>query len=183
MAGHSCPHQEPERRIRNSDHGVLSAEPPATARAPGKPGDFDFLAGEWRIHHRFFKAETNAWEEFEGEATCWTILAGAGSVEDLRIPARNFHGMGLRLLDIEKRVWNDHWVNAKSGVMTTPGTAGYFENGAGIFISEEIDGEVPIQVRGVWDRITKTSCRWYQGVSRDGGKSWNDTWFMEWTRA
>jgi hypothetical protein len=40
------------------------------------------------------------------------ILAGVGSVEELRIPARNFSGMGLRLLDLEKKVWADHWVNA-----------------------------------------------------------------------
>jgi hypothetical protein len=34
----------------------------------------------------------------------------------------------------------------------------------------------------VWDRITPKSCRWFQGVSRDGGKSWDDGWFMDWTR-
>lgn len=46
--------------------------------------------------------------------------AGIGSVEELRIPARNFSGMGLRLLDVERRLWADHWVNARSGVLTPP---------------------------------------------------------------
>lgn len=165
---------------------VAAAKPPeAAAEAPyGKPGDFDFLAGEWKIHHRRLKTPgSDDWDVFEGEATCWTILAGLGSVEELRIPARNFSGMGLRLLDVEKREWSDFWVNAKSGVLTTPGTTGVFVDGAGTFVADDVDGDTPIKVRGVWDRITPTSCRWHQAVSRDGGKTWEGQWFMDWTRA
>ena len=155
----------------------------ATTPPAGKPGDFNFLAGEWKIRHRRLKdAASQDWDEFEGEATCFTILQGAGSVEELRIPARNFSGMGLRLLDVKAAVWNDFWVNAKSGVLTTPGTTGYFENGEGIFTADEVDGDTPIKVRGVWDRIMPTSCRWHQAVSRDGGKSWQGNWFMDWQR-
>lgn len=159
----------------------------ATAAAgptPGKPGDFNFLAGVWKISHRRLKASGGKdWDVFQGEATCWTILGGVGSVEELRIPARDFSGMGLRLLDVEKRVWSDFWVNGKSGVLATPGMTGSFEDGAGIFIADDVDGERPIKVRGVWDRITPTSCRWHQAVSRDGGKAWEENWFMDWVRA
>src|SRR5262245_59843039 len=73
---------------------------------PGRPGDFNFLAGEWRISHRQLQGATK-WDEFHGEATCWTILGGVGSVEELRIPARNFSGMALRLLDVQNRTWSD----------------------------------------------------------------------------
>mgnify|MGYP003435223711 FL=1 len=157
---------------------AASAEPP-----PGKPGDFDFLAGEWKIKHRRLKTPGgDDWDEFEGEATCWTILAGVGSVEELRIPARNFSGMGLRLLDVEKRVWSDFWVNAKSGVLTAPGMPGHFIGGEGIFIVDDMDGDKPMKVRGVWDRITPTSCRWSQALSYDDGMTWQDTWLMDWTR-
>jgi hypothetical protein len=150
---------------------------------PGKPGDFDFLAGNWNISHRRKKPpDDKEWDEFTGEATCWTILGGVGSVEELRIPARGFSGMGLRLLDVEKRVWNDFWVNAKSGVLTPPGMPGYFENGAGIFTADDMDGEKPIKVRGVWDQITPKSCRWFQALSRDGGKTWEQNWVMQWVR-
>lgn len=72
---------------------------------PGKPGDFDFLTGEWRIHHWQPKKDSTGWIEFDGEATVHGILAGIGSVEELRIPAKDFSGMGLRLLDAEKKVW------------------------------------------------------------------------------
>ena len=152
--------------------------------APGRPGEFDFLAGEWRIRHRRLKsAATGEWDEFDGEATCWTILGGVGSVEELRIPARDFSGMGLRLLDRETRVWSDFWVNAKSGVLGAAGLTGGFVDGAGVFTAEDTDDGKPIVVRGVWDEITPTSCRWRQGMSRDGGATWDDNWIMHWRRA
>lgn len=154
---------------------------PATP-TPGKPGDFDFLAGEWRIRHRRRPLPGAEWDQFDGEATCWTILGGVGSVEELRIPARNFSGMGLRMLDVEKRVWSDHWVNAKSGVVTAPGQTGSFEDGAGIFFSEEEHDGKKLIYAGIWDRITPTGCRWRQAASEDGGKSWEQSWIMDWTR-
>lgn len=164
------------------DNEVAAAGGGATSSPrPGKLGEFDFLAGEWRISHRRLKAPGD-WDVFNGEATCWTILGGVGSIEELRIPERNFSGMGLRLLDLEKHVWNDFWVNAKSGVLAPPGQTGAFENGVGTFGADDMDGDQPIKVRGVWDRITATSCRWRQGVSRDGGRTWEDNWFMDWTR-
>ncbi len=66
----------------------------------GQPGEFDFLIGDWKIKNRRLKGP-NQWDEFEGESTCWSVLNGVGSIEELRIPARNFFGMGLRLLDRE----------------------------------------------------------------------------------
>ena len=167
---------------------LAGLDTPAVAAAAqptqGKAGDFNFLAGEWKIRHRKVKTPgKDDWEEFDGEATCWTILGGVGSVEELRIPQRNFSGMGLRLLDVEKRIWSDFWVNSRSGVLTTPGTTGAFVNGVGTFIADDVDGDHPIKVRGVWDRITPRSCRWHQGLSRDGGKTWQEDWFMDWMRA
>lgn len=147
-----------------------------------KPGDFDFLAGQWKIDHRRLPSPGQAWDVFTGEATCWTILNGAGSVEELRIPERNFFGMGLRLLEAKREAWIDYWVNARDGALTPPGMAGGFRDGAGIFEADDADGDVPIKVRGVWDRITSASCRWHQAISRDGGATWEENWVMEWKR-
>lgn len=144
------------------------------------PGDFDFLAGEWAIANRRLK--DGAWDEFGSEATVWSILGGVGSIEELRIPARDFSGSGIRLLDMERRLWADFWVNAKSGVLTPPPMWGGFANGVGTWISDDVDGETPIKVRGVWDEITPTSCRWRQSVSRDAGASFVDNWIMQWKR-
>lgn len=155
--------------------------PLPTTPTPGKPGDFDFLTGEWRIHQR--SIVNGEWLEYEGEASVHALLAGICSVEELRIPARNFSGMGLRLLDVENRVWSDHWVNARSGVVTTPGQTGSFENGAGIFVTDDVDNGQPVKYAGVWDNITPASCRWRQATSRDGGQTWDQNWIMEWRRA
>ena len=166
-------HSEDEARIP-----LLPAMP-----TPGKAGDFNFLAGEWRIANRRWLPDQARWDLFPGEATCWTILGGVGSVEELRIPAKNFSGMGLRLLDVEKSVWSDHWVNAKSGVVSVPGQTGSFENGAGIFSSSDTDDTGPYVAVGIWDLITPNTCRWRQAVSRDAQASWQIDWVMHWTRA
>lgn len=159
--------------------------PPIPANpSSGKPGDFNFLAGEWRITHLQRRPGAATWDEFSGEATCWTILGGVGSVEELRIPARDFSGMGLRLLDVDKKVWSDFWVNARSGVLAAPGQTGSFEYGVGIFVSDELDNDgKPIKAGGLWDQITPTACRWRQVISRDGGATWDHTWVMQWRRA
>ena len=149
--------------------------------ATGKPGDFDFLSGNWKIKNRQRKGD--GWDEFDGESTVHGILAGIASIEELRIPAKNFSGMGLRLLDVERKLWADFWVNSKSGVLSPPPSWGSFVDGVGIWDSDAVDGDKPIIVRGAWDQITPTSCRWYRAVSRDGGKTWAENWIMHWTRA
>lgn len=153
----------------------------AAGQAPGTAQDFDFLAGEWRIANRRLKAP-GEWDEFPGEATVTRWLDGMVSLEELRIPARGFAGMGLRVLDAKERIWRDIWMNAKQGVVQGPGMSGYFQDGAGIFESADEDQGQPIIVRGVWDQIRPRSCRWQQSVSRDGGKSWALNWEMQWTR-
>lgn len=157
--------------------------PGAPQHPPAKPGDFDFLAGEWRIENRRLAPGTDMWDAFPGEATCWTILAGAGSVEELRIPARQFSGIGLRLIDRARGVWIDHWVNAASGVVSLPGQQGGFcAGGVGTFFGEWVDAGQTILVRGIWDEITPTSHRWRQATSRDKGATWQDNWIMHWRR-
>lgn len=169
---------------------TASAAPGSPAAAPagalpalptGRPGDFDFLDGEWKIDNRRWK--DGAWDRFEGEASVRSILGGQVSIEELRIPARQFSGMGLRLLDVERRLWADFWVNARSGVLGGEPAWGSFVDGVGRWDSDDRDGDQAIIVRGVWDQVTRGSCRWYQATSRDGGRTWQDNWVMHWSRA
>ena len=154
------------------------------ARPAGKAGDFDFLSGQWTIRQRRRTAmDPDVWDHFEGEATCWSILNGIASIEELRIPARNFSGMGLRLPNQTTQVWSDFWMNGKAGVLMVPGTMGYFDDGVGVFVSEQLAEGKPMLVRGMWDNISSSTCRWQQATSDDGGESWATNWVMDWTRA
>jgi hypothetical protein len=159
-----------------SAHAEAAAGPAPT----GQPGDFNFLSGQWKIQQK--RRKDGTWDHFEGEATVYGILNGVVSVEELRIPSRNFSGMGLRILDRPRKLWADYWVNSQSGVLTPPPTWGSFVAGVGIWDSDDTEGEKPITVRGAWDQITPTSCRWYQAVSSDNGKTWQDNWVMNWRR-
>lgn len=149
--------------------------------APARPGEFDFLNGHWTIANRRLRAPGD-WDVFEGEATCWSILGGVASVEELRIPARDFSGMGLRTLDAANGVWLDYWMNSKTGVPASAGTPGRFVGGVGNFDASDTEDGRPVIYRGCWDQITASSCRWRQGASRDGGATWDWNWIMEWTR-
>ena len=153
---------------------------PARLVASGKAGDFDFLSGDWHIKHR--RLVDNKWDSFEGEATVYGILGGIASVEELRIPSRNFSGMGLRMLDVDRKLWADYWGSSKNGILNSP-SWGSFTNGVGTWDSSEVDGTKPTIVRGMWDQITPDSCRWTQAISGDDGKTWSENWIMHWKRA
>lgn len=142
--------------------------------------DFDFLTGAWAISNRR-RLPSGEWDEFPGEATVWSALDGLASIEELRIPARDFAGMGVRVFNLETDRWADHWVSGRIGVVGEPMT-GTFADGVGTFTAEDDEDGVRVLARSVWDAITPTSCRWHQATSRDGGASWDVGWSMEWRR-
>lgn len=145
-------------------------------------GDFDFLAGEWKIRHLRLKDGTKAdWQRFDSGATVHKVLGGMGSIEELRKPDGSYMGMGVRMWLPEQKKWADHWTGAGNGVVNPP-QLGEFIDGEGVFISEETVDGTKWLYRGVWDRITPTGCRWHQSSSNDGGKTWEWNWWMEWTR-
>lgn len=160
-----------------------SYEPSGKGNVTGEGiGDFDFLAGEWKIRHkRLIGGTKDEWLYFESGATVHRVLHGMGSIEELRNADGSDMGMGIRIWLPEQEKWADHWTSAGNGVVNAP-QLGEFIDGEGVFISkEEVDG-VKWQYRGVWDRITTESCRWHQSASKDGGNSWEWNWWMEWTR-
>jgi hypothetical protein len=164
-----------------NDTDYTSAGKPGKITGKGV-GDFDFLAGEWKIAHRRLKdGTTDVWEESVSGATVHRVLDGMGSIEELRAPSGKFMGMGIRVWLPQDKKWADHWTGAHNGVVNPP-QKGEFIDGEGVFISdEEVDG-VKWLYRGVWDKITPTSCRWHQSSSKDGGKTWEWNWWMDWTR-
>jgi hypothetical protein len=145
-------------------------------------GDFDFLDGNWSIRHRKLRSDQGQeWIEFSSSATVHNMLGGLGSIEELRNSDGSFLGMGVRVWLAETKVWADHWTSAANGVVNPP-QMGKFIDGEGIFVSEETVDGVHWIYRGVWDRITARSCRWHQSSSKDKGRTWAWSWWMEWTR-
>ena len=161
--------------------GAAPASVKGTVTGKGA-GDFDFLTGEWKIANRRLKdGSADIWEEFPGAATVIGMMGGQASLEELRIPADKFRGMGVRVWRPKEKMWADHWTGSYDGVVNAP-QLGQFIDGEGIFISDETVDGVAWKYRGVWDRITPKSCRWHQSSSKDGGKSWDWNWTMDWTR-
>ena len=166
---------------------LLSCTARAAAAAPASavPGndDFGFLTGDWKIVYRALKTPGGSeWSAIESKAKVHAVQGGLGSIEQLSVPASRFLGMGVRVFNVDKGLWADHWVSAQNGVVNPP-MMGSFKDGVGTFTIDDTDDGKPVIWRGTWDRITPTSCRWWQSTSRDGGKTWVDNTFMDWTRA
>jgi hypothetical protein len=67
--------------------------------------------------------------------------------------------------------------------VVNPPQIGTFSGGAALFVADDEDNGRSIKIRAVWDMITQTSCRRYQSMSKDQGKTWDWNWWMEWTPA
>jgi hypothetical protein len=173
---------------------VTAAEP----SHPAKPAqdanlsglhDFDFLVGQWRVHHRQLKARlagSHEWTEFEGSLVTRRLMDGWANVGDnvFNMPGGEVRGVGLRSYDPKTGQWSVWWLDGRdpSADLGAP-TKGRFQNGVGIFYSDERYRGKPIRVRVTWSRITSTSAHWEQAFSADGGKSWETNWTSDFTRS
>jgi hypothetical protein len=92
--------------------GLLAALAPAQSAEPApKPAQasinlsgthgFDFLVGEWRVHHRRISAVSKKWGEFEGTFSHRLLMDGAANIEEhtLGSPEGAYHAVGLRSYD------------------------------------------------------------------------------------
>lgn len=146
--------------------------------------DFDFLAGHWDIRNRRLKQRwvgSQEWDEFAATSKIQPVLGGIGNVDEFKAPSQGFGGLTLRLYQPATRQWSLYWANSRDGVLQPP-VHGHFVNGAGTFYGDDVDADKPIRVRYIWSRITKTSARWEQAFSADGGKTWETNWIMDFTR-
>ncbi len=150
--------------------------------------DFDFLVGEWRVHHKKLKERllnSNDWVEFEGTCKMHQLMNGAANVDDnvLFVPGGEYRGVGLRAYDPKTAEWAIWWVDSRNphGEVDPP-VKGHFENGVGTFYADDTLRGIKVRVRFVWSYITKTTARWEQAYSPDGGKTWETNWTMEFKR-
>jgi hypothetical protein len=155
-----------------------------TASLPsGGAQGFDFLSGDWRVHHRRISARTKTWVEFDGTLSHRPLMNGSANVEEyvLDSPDGAYRALNLRAYDQKADRWSIWWLDQRypEGPIGPPPAQGRFEHGVGTFYSDyEQDGK-PMLGRLMWSDITPNSARWQQATSADGGKTWTPNWFMD----
>src|SRR5262245_44428700 len=87
--------------------------------APNLSGlrDFDFLVGEWRVHHRVMRADgAQKWREFDGTASNRALMEGWANVEDHRFdkPTGVSRGVALRAYDPQTAQWAIWWIDGRA---------------------------------------------------------------------
>jgi len=173
---------------------AFACSPPAAATAPDAPKaaedlsglhDFDFVMGDWRVHHRLISAKTRQWIEFDGTMSTRKIMEGFGNVEDnvLDSPNGRYRAAGMRAYDPKTGSWAIWWVDGRDphGAIDPP-VKGRFDNGVGRFYSDGMVNGKPVRTRYQWSHADADHAHWEQASSSDGGKTWETNWTMEFTR-
>jgi hypothetical protein len=150
--------------------------------------DFDFLAGEWRTHHRRLKdrlASSHEWVEFDGTLSTRLLMGGWANSGDnwFNIPGGAYRGVSLRSYDSKTGQWAIWWLDSRDpfGALDPP-MKGRFTKGVGTFLSDDTFEGRPIKVRGIFSSQSPTLTQWEQAFSVDGGKTWETNWVMRHVR-
>ncbi len=165
----------------------LSAPAQETAgSARDGQADFDFELGTWKTHvRRRLRPLTgsNSWTELNGTTVVRKVWNGRANLVELVAdgPLGHFEGLSLRLYNPQTRQWSLNFASSGDGTLAVP-TVGEFKNGRGEFYAQERLNGRAILVRFVITPIDKTTCRFEQAFSDDGGKTWEVNWIATDTR-
>jgi hypothetical protein len=147
--------------------------------------DFDFLFGEWTVHNRKLRDNTDPdcteWIEFDARQQASPILNGAGNVDEMSVD--DFVGFTLRLWSPDERLWRIWWSDTGTpGVLDEP-VVGRFVDGIGRFEGVQFIRDAEVLVRFEWTTTDPEAPRWDQYFSRDAGETWSHNWTMAFRRA
>jgi hypothetical protein len=164
---------------------LQSSSQPATTPRDGQH-DFDFNIGVWHTHITRtldpFSGSGNSLE-LNGTVTVRKVWDGA-ELEEIEAdgPKGHWEGLTLFLYNPQSHQWSQLFANSKQGVLNTPLTGGFKEDGRGELFSQDTADGKSIIVRGVWSDITPDSHRYEESYSDDGGKTWRAAFLGELTR-
>jgi hypothetical protein len=150
--------------------------------------DFDFLNGDWLVHHRYLRVKKDAreWVDADGTASHCELMDGRANMEEYTInaPSGAYRAVALRSYDAKTSQWSIWWLSERTphGKLDPP-VRGRFDNGVGTFYSDGTVNGKPTRTRFIWSQITPRSARWEQAYSFDAGKTWEPNWIMEFQRA
>jgi hypothetical protein len=143
--------------------------------------DFDFLAGDWRVHHRYLRSKDShrEWLEYDGTCRNHQLMNGQVNMDEHELNGSTgaYEAIALRSFDAKSQEWAIWWLDGRypSGPLDPP-VKGKFERGVGTFYSDDQVNGKPVRTRFT---STPTSARWEQAVSVDGERlgirigSWN----------
>lgn len=160
---------------------LAAAAFPVNPELPPEARQFDFWVGEWDVNLRVRQDDLTWKDTREAVARIYPILGGKAVME--LWDGGTIKGFSVRYYDPELERWV-LWLNwpgrNRSG---SSKLMGEFRNGRGQFYSaqERPDGMQYIS-RYTFSDITPTSLRWDDAYSDDGGKSWSESWIMEFSR-
>lgn len=151
--------------------------------------DFDFIFGQWNVHNRKLRDNTDPacdeWVEFDATSEAFPVLGGVGHIDQIVFPdpadGPPFVGMTLRLFDPAEEQWRIWWCSTRAAGRLDPPMIGSFDAEHGVFFGEDTVGGRPILLRFDW-QADPESPRWEQRFSFDKGDSWILNWIMELTR-
>ncbi len=142
---------------------------------------FDFWIGDWDVNLRMRQDDLTFKDSVAARARIYSILGGKAILE--LWDSGPIKGYSLRYYDTVAESWA-LWLSwpgqNRSGVS---GLAGGFRHGRGEFVSSYVkpDGE-HITQRYSFNDITPFSLRWHDRYSNDEGRTWVESWVMEWSR-
>ncbi|MBO0695642.1 MAG: hypothetical protein J2P56_06015, partial [Verrucomicrobia bacterium] len=141
----------------NSIGAVQTSQP--ISRPPTEARDFDFLVGEWRVHHHRLKPNSQEWVDFEGTCSNHKLMDGTANMEEhsLNAPYGAYRAIALRAYDLKTGQWAIWWLDGRypSGPLDPP-VKGHFENGVGTFYSDYMQDGKSMRLRFIWSNITPT---------------------------
>lgn len=148
--------------------------------------DFDFLVGEWRVHHRYLRVKEKGreWVDVEGTVSHCALMGGSANMEEhtIHVPNGPNRALALRSYDPKASHWSIWWLDGRAPHVIDSPVQGRFEKGVGTFYGDTTIAGKPMRVRFIWSQITQTSARWEQAYSSDAGKTWETNWVMEFRR-
>jgi len=155
----------------------------------GNPHDFDFLVGRWHVANRRLKQRhvgCTEWDSLDATHEAWTHMDGRVSVDEMAFEGRDAKGLTMRTLDMTTRRWAIYWISSADGRLQPPVHGGW--NGdRGEFVGDDLDGDRPVRVHFLWERLGPDAARWSQAfalIDPAGGPDgpWERNWVMEFRR-
>ena len=167
---------------------ALAAQSPVPDRAPERSDplppearQFDFWLGAWDVNLRVLQQDKTWKDSIRAEARIYSVLDGKAVLELWE--SAPIRGFSLRYFDVAQNRWV-LWLNwPGAGRSASSGLEGSFRHGRGDFYSTSTnaEGEETLS-RYTFTDITPESLRWNDGYSKDGGKTWVESWIMEFSR-